>query len=345
MPELAELGRSVAPRARVQPSIRDGDASPYRRFRKTMLSPQRVKELSVLRPARAITDIVLCWLAILLALALVKIHLSWWTVLIAIPIIGNRYYALFIIGHDAMHRRLLPSIKRNDFWADLLILAPIGAITRLNNGNHLAHHLHLASPRDPDRFKYGCFDKSESFSLVKFLSGYATVGRALKAVFVVRGRGNQTAGSKGSAQSYTLRDCVLLVGWLAVFAGGLTWFIGWWAYPILWLLPVYVFMYLGDNFRSFCEHSHPERDDFADLHRLITYLSTPLERALVAPMNMNYHTAHHLWPSIPYYNLPAADREIREQAQGTDLEWRKSYFGYLLRYWSALPLVECRKHP
>ena len=344
MQELAELGRQTAP-VGTKPSIRDEKVHPYHRFRKTLLSPQRVRELSILRPSRAFTDISICWTIILLAIALVKIHLSWWTVLISIPITGNRYYALFIIGHDAMHRRLLPSIKRNDFWADLLILAPIGAITRLNNGNHLAHHLHLASPRDPDRFKYGCFDKSESFSLLKFLSGYATVGRALKAVFIIRGRGNQGANSRGSAQSYTLRDCALLVGWFAVSAGGLTWLIGWWAYPVLWLLPVYVFMYLGDNFRSFCEHSHPERDDFADLHRLVTYLSPPLERALIAPMNMNYHTAHHLWPSIPYYNLPAADREIREQAQGAELEWRKSYFGYLFRYWSALPLVECREHP
>jgi len=49
-------------------------------------------------------------------------------VLLAIPVIGNRYYALFIIGHDGMHRRLFPHIKRNDFWNDLLVLAPIGAI-------------------------------------------------------------------------------------------------------------------------------------------------------------------------------------------------------------------------
>jgi fatty acid desaturase len=100
-------------------------------------------------------------------------------------------------------------------------------------------------------------------------------------------------------------------------------------------------MFLADNFRSFAEHSHPESDTLADEHRLITYLSTPFERMLVAPMNMNCHAAHHLWPSIPYYNLEVADREIRGLPEAIGLEWRKSYFGYLFSYRKALPIEGC----
>lgn len=314
-------------------------------LRRTLLSPHRVKELSVLRPWHAIADIIGCWAAILAAVVLVGRHPAWWTVLIAFVVIGNRYYALFIVGHDAMHRRLFPNIKRNDFWADLLIFAPIGAITRLNNGNHLAHHLHLATPRDPDRFKHCCFNKAESLSLLTFLAGLASVGHAFKAVFVTRGKAEHQKADpqSSSASSYTFRDFVLLAGWFLAGAGGLTWFVGWWGYPVLWLFPVYSFMYLADNFRSFAEHSHPEPDSLADRHRLITYLSNPMERMLVAPNHMNYHAAHHLWPSIPYYNLPVADEEIRRNATGSALEWRGSYFAYLFRYWSSLPLVECEE--
>jgi fatty acid desaturase len=29
-----------------------------------------------------------------------------------------------------------------------------------------------------------------------------------------------------------------------------------------------------------------------------------LERFAIAPLNINYHLAHHLFPGIPYYNLP-----------------------------------------
>jgi fatty acid desaturase len=311
----------------------------YLPYRRALLSPTRIRDLSTLRVSRALRDIAMCWLWILAALAMVAIHPSWWTVLIAIPVVGNRYYALFIIGHDAMHRRLLPDIQRNDFWADLLIFAPIGAITRLNNRNHLAHHKYLSTGLDPDRFKHACFNKSERGEMAAFLSGMATVWSAARAVFVTRG---DTRSS--SSAHYTLRDFTLLAGTFAIIAGGLTWFVGWWAYPVLWLFPVYTFMYVADNFRSFAEHSHPEADLKADRHRLITYTSNPLERMFVAPMNMNFHTVHHLWPSIPYYNLPAADREVRQNPAAAGLEWRNSYFAYLFRYWSALPIAECREN-
>jgi fatty acid desaturase len=112
---------------------------------------------------------------------------------------------------------------------------------------------------------------------------------------------------------------------------------------LLWLLPLYVHSYLADTMRSFLEHSHPEADDKADDHRMITYASNRVDRAIFAPMNMNYHAAHHLWPSIPYYNLPIADRELREHRGSSGLIWRGTYVGYLLRYFFALPLPECEQ--
>lgn len=313
----------------------------YLPYRKTLLSPDRVRELSQLHPARALTDIAICWMWILAGFALVALHPAWWTTLIGIPVIGNRYYALFIIGHDGMHRRLFPSIKRNDFWTDLLVFAPIGAITRLNNRNHLAHHLHLATPRDPDRHKHACFNKAEHLSFLLYLCGLGSVGQSAAAVFLKRTPKEEKSPSSGG---YCSRDFALLAGWFLALAGGLTWLIGWWAYPVLWLLPVYLFMFLGDNLRAFAEHSHPEADSVADGHRLTTFVSSPFERMLIAPMNMNFHAAHHLWPSIPYYNLPAADREIRRRGEELGLEWRGSYFAHLWRYWRALPIAECRQH-
>jgi fatty acid desaturase len=318
-------------------------ASPYLPYRRALLSSDQIRALSTLKPRRAVVDAAICWVWIVAAMVLVAYRTSFWTVLIAIPVIGNRYYALFIIGHDGMHRRLFPTIKRNDFWTDVLVFGAIGAITRINNRNHLMHHRHLATPEDPDRHKHACFNKADRLELTEFLSGFSSVWGSAKAVFLTRGRRNlQRAPVSSADNTYTRRDFVILASWFALLAGGLTWLIGWWAYPVLWLLPVYAFMFLGDNFRSFAEHSHPESDRAADRHRLITYTSNPLERMLVAPMNMNYHVAHHLWPSIPYYNLPTADRLMRQHPDAAGLEWRGSYFAYLLTYWSALPIAECK---
>jgi fatty acid desaturase len=288
-------------------------------------------------------DTVGCWLSIVAAWTAAFLWPHPAVILAAAVVVGTRYYALFIIGHDGMHRRLLPTARTNDLFCDLFLLGPIGAVTRINNQNHLAHHRHLATDADPDRHKHGCFNKSTQVTYLAFLTGLPSLLPAVQHVFL--GETTPTTERRGPPDRarYTGRDAAVLIGWQAVLIGGLTWAIGWWAYFALWLLPVYVLMYLADLLRSFAEHSHPEADSKADRHRLVTFISNPLERVFFSPMSMNFHTAHHLWTSIPYYNLAVADQAIRNRSGAANLEWRGSYVGYLLRYFLALPLDECRR--
>jgi len=312
---------------------------PYRPYRQVLLAPARVKELSQLRSGLVVRDVTLAWAVIIAAWFAAATYTTWWTLTLAAVVVGTRYYALFIIGHDGLHRRLFADRATNDLFADVFILGPIGAITRLNNRNHLGHHQHLATDLDPDRHKHACFNKSDLSELLGYLSGVTSIVRSVRNVFFASGR---TPRGEGRDTGYTGRDLALLAAVQLALIGGLTLAFGWWGWPAMWLTPVYLFTYLGDSIRSFAEHSHPQADRLADEHRLITYVSTPFERLFLAPMNMNYHAAHHLWVSIPYYNLPAADAEMRRHPQATDLEWRKSYTGYLIRYALALPLEECR---
>jgi fatty acid desaturase len=310
--------------------------NPYVPYR-SLVPIERVRELSRLRPARAVRDATLCWAAILAAWTVAAVWTRWWTVAIAAVVVGSRYYALFIIGHDGMHRRLIPGRKVNDLFNDVVCLGPLGAVTHINNRNHLLHHRHLATELDPDRHRHCCANKASRPAYLAFLTGMANVVPALANVFI------HNRAAKGSKSKYTKRDLAIIFGWQAVLITGLTLAFGWWGYILLWALPVYVHTYLGDMVRSFLEHSHPESDEAADEHRMITYDSNPVERLLFAPMNMNYHTAHHLWPSIPYYNLPLADRELRARPGAEGLVWRGSYAAYLGRYFLALPLPECRE--
>lgn len=316
---------------------------PYKEYRARLLSPDEVKRLSSLRPLRVVCDTLSCWMVILGAWSAVAFYTRWWVVLAAIPLIGSRFYALFIIGHDGLHGRLFNDRRRNNLFNDFFIMGAIGAITRINNKNHLLHHLNLANPDDPDRHKHGCFNKATGFRLALFVTGLGSIVRSVGNVFLKNSRSGSAPTSPGTEPTgYTAGEILLLLGWQSALLLGLSFLIGWWAYPVLWLLPVYAFTFLGDNLRSFAEHSHPEADEKADQHRLITFVSNPLERWFVSPMNMNFHTAHHLWVSIPYYNLPEADRLIRNSPYAAGLEWRRSYFGYLIRYYLSLPLHECQ---
>jgi fatty acid desaturase len=350
-----QLASTAAPEAPSAPRATTPRFDPYQPFRRTLLTPDQVRSLSALRPARVVADTLWCWLWIAGTWAAVATWTHWWVVALAIPLIGSRYYALFIIGHDGLHRRLFPNRDRNDLFNDLCILGAIGAVTRINNRNHLRHHQYLATQDDPDRHRHACFNKSEVIEVVAFLSGISSVYTSVRNVFRPNDRvrkygapdAAEVQGEPGTAlasapERYSARDTLILLGWQIALIGGLSWAIAWWAYPVLWLLPVFVFTYLGDNFRSFIEHSHPESDAKADQHRLITFISNPVERLFIAPMNMNFHAAHHLWVSVPYYNLPKADRLMRENPGSTALEWRRSYLGYLWRYMRALPLEECK---
>jgi fatty acid desaturase len=312
---------------------------PYQPFREQMLSAARVRELSQLRPGRVVIDVAVSWLIILGAWSLAAIYTTWWSVGLAIIVVGTQYYALFIIGHDGLHRRLFPRRETNDLFCDLFVFAAIGAITRLNNRNHLAHHQHLATGDDPDRYKHACFNKSNLGELLAYLSGLATIWTSVRNVFFPAGRAPR---GETRDDGYTLRDVALLGGVQLSLMAGLTFVFGWWGWPLLWAVPVYIFTYLGDSIRSFAEHSQPESDVPADEHRLISYVSSPLEAMFFAPKNMNFHAAHHFWVSIPYYNLPIADAEMRRHPLASRLEWRHSYAAYLLRYALALPLEECR---
>jgi fatty acid desaturase len=199
----------------------------------------------------------------------------------------------------------------------------------------------LATPEDPDRHKYACFNKTDLTALLGYMSGLTSIFKSVRNVFFASARA--PAGAR-TDDGYTARDFAILGGCQLALIGGLTWAFGWWGWPLMWAAPVYVFTYLGDSIRSFAEHSRPQADALADEHRLITYVSTRMERMFFAPMNMNYHAAHHLWVSIPYYNLPLADDEMRRHPLAAELEWRASYTGYLARYMLALPLDECRVH-
>jgi fatty acid desaturase len=331
----------------MEPTTTRSHTTAYDPWRRTLLTTEQVRSLSQLSPARVEIDAARSWALIIGAWAAVAYHPSWWVVLPAIPLIGSAYYALFIIGHDGLHRRLFHGKARNDLFNDLVVLGPIGAITRINNLNHLQHHDQLATPNDPDRHKYGCFNKWESGRLIAYLSGVATLITSTRHVYVTNSsRSRAAAGPVPGPRGYTARDLVILAGWQVALIAGLALSIGWWAWPLLWLVPVFGFTFLMDNLRTFCEHSQPEADGKADSHRLISYLSTPLERWFISPMNMNIHAIHHLWPSIPYYHLPQAARLVRARpGGGGPLEWRRSYLGYLWRYWRALPLEECRVSP
>ena len=245
--------------------------------------------------------------------------------------IASQVYALLIVAHDGLHRRLFNEVKKNDFFNDLLVLGSVGAITRINRHNHMLHHENLATPNDPDRFKYVKNTRSNHLDFLISITCIPTIWKAVYNVF------RKKRSSSGLREKYQIRDVFLIVGWQLGLLALLSNQIGWYGYLAYWLVPVIIALCL-DMVRVFCEHSDTTSGLEADLSkRLHSFDSNWVEKQILAPNNMNHHIAHHLWVGIPYYNLPKAERLIKDRLSVTsDLTWRSSYFGYMFGFWKAL---------
>lgn len=307
-----------------------GNECSYAPLRGTLLTRDELASLSKLRGWPVVKETVLAWVSIVAAWYLVSLHTAWWTVLIAGVVVGVKYYALYIVAHDGLHRRLFASRTANDLWTDALLLGPIGAICRLNRHNHMTHHRRLATASDPDRFKYTYSHRSTGILFAFGLTGLPFVLRAVTNVLFPGGTQKASALAPAPKSTYLIRDLMILLGWQLILASVLTLMISWWAYFLLWWIPVYVFTFATDITRVFCEHSRlmgdPEKD--GDM-RLASFHTSWFERQIFAPCNMNHHAAHHLWPSIPFYHLADADQIAVSRSAGA-IQVRKSYFAYML---------------
>lgn len=315
----------------------------YEPYRSDLLTRDELTKLYTPDPKNIVIDTFSAWVAIVIAWAVAAYLPYWWVILLAMLVIGTRLYSLLIIAHDGLHRRLFKTIKANDLWNDIFILGTIGTITRLNRVNHMRHHRELALPTDPDRFKYTRSGRAKQLEFFISLTCLPLLLTAVRNVMLPLPSQIIEAGSIGENINtkelvrYQISDIAIICLWQIALIGGLSFVIGWWAYPILWVIPV-VFALCCDILRVFCEHSQLTNDRDADLSmRLVSYDANFIERILFAPNNMNHHIAHHLWPAIPYYNLPNAEKLIRSKLVGDPkLTWRPSYFGHILNYWRWL---------
>lgn len=308
----------------------------YKYFRINLLNQTEIKNFSKLNPLIPIKDILFFWSLIMFSWFACMTWKNVWVVIFVIPVISLSYHALFIIGHDAIHKRLSKSRFLNNLIADIFIFAPIGELTHLNGKNHLDHHRFLSSEFDPDRFRYIKENKNNKRELLGYLLGISNFISLRKSVFL---NGLKKSNKKSILvrinESYSFRDLFILAFVNLTIILGLTLKIGIWAYPVLWLLPVYI-AYLGVNIRSLSEHSKLTSDNVADENRLVTFNSNFFEKLFIAPMGMNYHATHHIYPSIPYYNLSKVDIMIQKNNVSSSLEWRESYLSYLFKFYLSI---------
>ena len=218
---------------------------------------------------------------------------------------------LAMFMHEGAHWLVDADKTVNDRLANWLAAFPIGMTVERYRASHLQHHARLGTADDPD-FTALCLPPVEQgvgASVLACLTGW----RHVKLVQKYLGERDAEAGpsrapSSASSVIGRIGSQGLLFG-IGVLAGQ------WWAYFVLWLLPLATFGVLINEVRSVVEYTPllPRGADGASMPL------TPITRTVragwfarnwFAPLHFHYHHEHHLHPGVPFSRLPELHQHL-----------------------------------
>jgi fatty acid desaturase len=287
---------------------------------KTVFSPEEWTQLTARSTWRGLALVAHAWGLILGAGALFVLWPNPLTFVVAVLVIGARQLGLGILMHDAAHGALHPDQTINDFVGDWLCAAPIGSNLVTYRKYHLQHHKFTEQPEDPDLILSKPFPTTRQSlwrKVVRDMTGQTFFKQRFGILFAKTGE----SGSKAAFLNDTRTRFLLInAAFLAVLtAAGL-----WWAYFVLWLLPLATWFQVVTRIRNIGEHAcvGKHEDPF---HHARTTLANPLERLVVAPYWVHYHAEHHVFMHLPCWNLEKAHRLLLAKGYGPRMEIRRGY--------------------
>lgn len=278
-----------------------------------------VKELTRLDSAKAWLSVAETWGAIALLVALPLIWWEWYVIVPAMLLLATRQQALFVLAHDAAHYRLFGNRRLNDL-VGRLCGTPVGISMLAYRVVHRLHHNHLYERQDPDTPIHGGYPRGRRYLIRKLLKDVAgltahkTYAYFFGAPAAKRkdGKIDPLGDTSEALRGAALRDrwvvaAFHLVAPAAAIAGGMLL-----EYLLLWVVPLVCLLQPILRFRSILEHGM-----VGDLSSAWTAARTNTGPGwlmwLLFPHHVHYHVEHHLYPSIPHYNLARAHREMRER--------------------------------
>jgi fatty acid desaturase len=280
------------------------------------------------------------WALIFGAIALVAVWPNPFTYLLAVAIIGSRQLGLSILMHDGAHGCLAADERINLALSQWFCAYPVFAETRAYRRYHLKHHAHTQQEDDPDLVLSAPFPITRMSYRRKFL-------RDITGQTGYQQRKAQLLNALGPSEWPLARRAAHFWGQLGpqflvnamlfaiLAAAGV-----WWAYPLLWLVPLLTWMMVITRIRNIAEHAVvPDSSD--PLRNTRTTRANLIERLFIAPYYVNYHLEHHLLFYVPCYNLPRVHRIVSESAHAGRIEVQPGYLA-VLRLATAKPDQEDR---
>jgi fatty acid desaturase len=270
---------------------------------------EAARRLSKVNNVRAALGIATQWLVIGLA-AFAAI----WTgsvpvYVVAVIVIATRQQALASLMHEATHGRLNTSRFVNDLIANLFCAVPTGLVLSRYSDDHIYHHRAPNTNDDPYWVIFQANPKAWNWPKTRSAGWKLLISDAVGLNTWMSSREianwlpwrNHFSTEKKPVPITTMERVTVY----SVYAGMavlLTLTHMWVPFAILWLFPFLTLTQIFIRIRAISEHSALDVTEGTEATRHID--AHWLERLTICPLNINYHLVHHIFPYVPYYNLP-----------------------------------------
>ena len=297
-------------------------------------TPAQWQVLSARSRWRGLWLVVHCWGVIGLAMVMGVLWPP--TIPLAVLIIGTRQLGLFILMHDAAHGLLHPDRRLNNWIGHWLCASTL----RDYRPYHLQHHRYVQQAEDPDLVLSAPFPVSRASlrrKLWRDLSGQTFFKQRLQPL-LARWRGAVSpAGNPLQRSGQELaRDrrfwLAQALGLVAFTVAGYGWV--WW---LMWALPMVCWLPLVTRIRNIAEHALVGVNQPDPLRQARTTRAGWIERALLAPYWVNFHSEHHLFTQLPCWQLPKAHALLQQAGTTARMEVQPGYLR-VLRLATAQPV-------
>ncbi len=283
---------------------------------KDNFSPEEIQAFCKRSDLQAWLAVVLNWVIIALAFALVAAWPNPLTLLISLVLLGGRQLGLGALMHECGHGTLFRSKALNQWMGKWLCAGPM--FYRIDDymSNHLKHHAKAGSVDDPDLSRYQHYPVSSASLKRKILRDIT--GRTSLHFLRTTFRANQitTINEQGKmrfdiGQFFIRLHAGIISNLIILIALAL---LGRPELYLLWLASYFSFYMVFSRIRNLAEHAVvPDLFDPDPILHTRTVLARWWERLTFAPNHVNYHLEHHLLPSVPKYRLAAFHEALKQK--------------------------------
>ena len=226
-------------------------------------------------------------------------------------------HGISLFTHEGVHGTLSPL----PWWNRALSIAcaqPVLQNFSAYKVLHLKHHHHLGQEGDPDHYA-----NYTSWTWLEFLMHWGRLVIGYPAYLVAIPILGYRQGTS-SARRWIVFEVCLSIGWLTGAIVVLPW--SWLLHG--WLIPMLVINTMV-NIRGMSQHTFLEHqsDPILGTRSILTNRVTAFFMC-----NENYHLEHHLYPGIPWYNLPRLHRELRAELTARGAPFISSYVAFVREF-------------